>query len=513
MRANAHSAHRVPSRGLVLAGEQHHGWVTASSTLVASDIAPGAMLAGYRVVRLLGRGSRSTVWLGHAGPNDAPRVVAIKVFGEGVPRVSIDAELRALSAAAHPHVVQLLDLSSSVTPAPCLVMERLTTSSLATVVAEREVIPAGEAVTMVAPVVSAIVALHESGIAHGSISATNILFRETGAPVLIGFGAPDAALEHDREGLVALVRVVLARVRTNESTALVSWLTELQRPLHSTLAAQLSERVFELGVAQPIQFAVHSRSVSASPSRVITAQPSERAESPTALVTGGGFGHTTVTARADSSGHASLPAAAELALRSLLERLPSGIRHHVLRIGARVAALRKPVWLAIGIAVVVVVAGVATAPQNDANDALVAHATDSDDPAQGAASDAQAGGPADEPVANGPVHDDDPAAAFVALWTLRRECIMQLSVLCLDAVDQNGSAALDEDAALIAAIENGSADGSSLAIAPTAIMLVERHGDAALISFETSPSPQRTTASALLVKGEAGWRVRDYIGG
>jgi eukaryotic-like serine/threonine-protein kinase len=512
MMASARSAHRVNTRGRALAGEQHHGWVKAHSTLVASDIAPGVVLAGYRVVRLLGHGSRSTVWLGHAGPTDAPRIAALKVYREGVSRASIDAELHALATATHPHVVQLLDLSSSVSPAPCLVLERLTTSSLATLVAEREVVPAGEAVTMVAPVIAAIAALHESGIAHGAMSATNILFRETGAPVLIGFGTPEADPENDLEAVVALLRVVLARVRTTESGALVAWLAELQRPLRKNLAAQLGERIFELGVAQPIQFAPQGRSVSASPSRLITAQTPERAESTTALALGG-VGRSTVSTQTGSSGDVPVRGAVARAVSSLADRLPRGIRDHVLRIWARVAAVRKPVWLALGIAAVVVVAGTATAPESDHNDATAVHATDIGDPVQGLASGATTSGPADDPVASGPVHQDDPAAAFAALWNLRRDCVMQLSVLCLDSVDQNGSAAMDDDVALIAAIESGSSDGSSLVMTPTAIALVERHGDAALISFDTSASPQRTTASALLVKGEAGWRVRDYIGG
>jgi eukaryotic-like serine/threonine-protein kinase len=88
---------------------------------------------------------------------------------------------------------------------------------------------------------------------------------------------------------------------------------------------------------------------------------------------------------------------------------------------------------------------------------------------------------------------------------------MDLSVLCLDDVAQNGSAAMDDDAALIRAIEGGSADGSLVGQEPADASLVERHGDAALVAFTLGPDD--TPASVLLVKGEAGWRIRDYLGG
>ncbi len=107
-----------------------------------------------------------------------------------------------------------------------------------------------------------------------------------------------------------------------------------------------------------------------------------------------------------------------------------------------------------------------------------------------------------------PVVDDDPVAAFETLVATRNQCIRDLSVLCLDAVLQQGSAAMADDVAVIHSIEKG--DGGEAVLDASDITLTERMGDAALVSYAaTNGEP----ASALLVKGEAGWRIRSYVRG
>jgi hypothetical protein len=78
--------------------------------------------------------------------------------------------------------------------------------------------------------------------------------------------------------------------------------------------------------------------------------------------------------------------------------------------------------------------------------------------------------------------------------------------LCLDAVVQVGSPALAADQALILALQDGAESPDEL-IASTP-SLVERLGDSALISLGGKTQP----ASILLMKGQAGWRIRAYLG-
>ena len=65
----------------------------------------GDTVAGYRIIRKLGSGSRADVFLGHAGGAE-PRTAALKVFLPSTAPESVDAELRALTAASHAHTVQ-----------------------------------------------------------------------------------------------------------------------------------------------------------------------------------------------------------------------------------------------------------------------------------------------------------------------------------------------------------------------------------------------------------------------
>jgi hypothetical protein len=100
---------------------------------------------------------------------------------------------------------------------------------------------------------------------------------------------------------------------------------------------------------------------------------------------------------------------------------------------------------------------------------------------------------------------DDPLAALRELAARRETCFRDLSVLCLDGVDEAGSSAWEVDrAALRAVIEGGNAPRR---LSLTTAVLVERLGDSALIEL----GPDSDPASVLLLKGEAGWRIRDYL--
>ena len=115
---------------------------------------------------------------------------------------------------------------------------------------------------------------------------------------------------------------------------------------------------------------------------------------------------------------------------------------------------------------------------------------------------------------------EDPVSAAFRLLKARSECLADRDAACLTAVEQAGSPLLTADGALIVA-------GGKLAPAPDSsrLSLAETIGDAALIAVapETnttdgattgdaganSRSPETTKpASVLLIKTEAGWRLR-----
>ncbi len=409
---------------------------------------PEETVAGFRLVRKLGSGSRADVYLGHAGGAE-PRTAALKIFHPEVPLASIDAELHALGAASHAHTVQLRDLSGGADGRPVLVLERLELGSLAQLLAQRGQLAPGEAVTILAPLAAAVTAMQASGVTHGAITAGRVLFRESGAPVLSGFGhaAVGAASDVDRgvvdrRALAALAAIVLERVP--QASDLRQWLAPLVGYPES-FAAQLRERVFELAAATPVRFAADAAQESI-PLRTTVADP---VIEPVEL---------TPTKKW---------------FEPYLERVPG--------------RFRKPKWLAIA-------AGALTL--------LVAISI----PTGGSAAELT---PTAAPTVapEGAVYEDDPVAAFSDLVRARNDCIRDLSVLCLDAALQPGSAAMDDDTALIRAIERG--DGDQPQIEPVEITLAERMGDAALLDYVDNEQP----ASVLVVKTDAGWRIRSYLEG
>jgi hypothetical protein len=128
------------------------------------------------------------------------------------------------------------------------------------------------------------------------------------------------------------------------------------------------------------------------------------------------------------------------------------------------------------------------------------------------------------------VTGDDALAASRALIQARERCLSSLSLPCLDRVDEPGSGALEDDQAVIRVAQQGGElpDPMAGAAGGSTPVIVERLGDSALVrlgeaasgidddaprdsSTTASPSPQRGPASLLLVKSEAGWRIRDVI--
>jgi serine/threonine protein kinase len=95
--------------------------------------------------------------------------------------------------------VQLVDVASIETgEPPCLVLEKLPGPALSSYLDDAQVLSAGQAVTILAPLCGALQTLHDAGVTHGAIHVRRIVFDERGAPALTGFGrgklreSPDA---------------------------------------------------------------------------------------------------------------------------------------------------------------------------------------------------------------------------------------------------------------------------------------------------------------------------------
>jgi hypothetical protein len=432
-------------------------------------------VAGHRVLRLLAHGTRSQVWL-------AAGDVVLKVL---TPPIAVDAaghEAEALHRARGEHVVELLDVSLSA-DAAVLVFPRLPRGSLADLLARRRSLDAGEAVTILAPIATCLARVHGAGVAHGALTPDAVLFREDGAPMLTGFGRAElfepgipeiereglAGVVADRAALLVLADAVLARASGARSKAAARLRDDLHDVPPGLLAERMAAELFGLASARPLRFEADERPVPDPPGRAVKVAeiPVDEPETPVGTVQG-------LASRLLESGPA---ATVRAAVRERWAGWTAGRRRAVLASAAAGSVLLVALVVVPGPTVRVPAA--VEAPQ-------------------------EAVPPTSSEVPDG--GDDDPLVALHELVTRRDGCFRDLSVLCLDGVDEAGSSAWDADRMALQAILDGGDAPRSLSL--TSATLVERLGDSALVDLGRDSDP----ASVLLLKGEAGWRIRDYLG-
>ena len=406
-------------------------------------------LAGYRLLRTLGSGSRADVMLAHPLRGETGPVV-LKLYGPAVAEGSVLAEVEALTRAAGEHVVRLVDVVPAEDGALALVLERLAGGSLARLLAARQSLRAGEAVTILAPLALTLARLHAAGVAHGAVGPGAILFDTAGSPTLACFGRaslhqagqPIARLEVEQ----AVIDDVLAFGSLASALLEGAGADELARRAATEAApadwlVRFADALFDHGEALPV----------------------------------------------DLEGRTEAPVVRVVPVRAAVPAVEPEVPRR--RILAELRRVRPRVWIAAGAALL---AGLV---------ALVALPVGGSEPA--------ARTPAPAPTASAPiaapVTADDPVDAALVLLSAREGCIRELDAGCLEIVDQAGSAALDDDRALIASIAAGEQPGALPTIRDP--VLVQRLGDSALVSL----GPDSEPASLLLVKGEAGWRIRDYV--
>ena len=469
----------------------------ADACPVTESSLPAATLAGFQLIRRLGSGSRAEVYLG-AAPLDGVDTAALKVFRAETSRDSITRELTALDRAALPHCVQLKDVAEDTTGTPVAILSRVTGGSVASLLSDRDTLRMGEAITILAPLAALLPALHSSGVAHGALSAATIHFGDMGEPVLLGFGharlfspgLPAARLDladgvaADRERLALFAELVLGRVReTSETRPVLQWLDALPRPLAGGFAAELEQRLFDRAGATAVDLPGDDRpgASTSTPARstVATAHPDPAPRLHRALR----IGTAAATGESRSSGWVAAALGAR-PFQPVRDALVSTVR-----------SVRRSLWItaaAVGaalVAVLVLAGGVGSGSEHD-----------------GEAGPSGGAGQQPAPMATPVALPDDPVAAVPLLLAERTRCFDDLSVLCLDAVDQSGSTALAEDREEIERMLAGETV-KYWGVVGESPALVERLGDSALVTVDAQNKP----ASVLMIRTEAGWRIREIF--
>ena len=163
------------------------------------ELGPGTKLAGFRLERRIGHGSRSVVF--EATQLSLDRRVALKLLR---PDPDLLERFGRLRWPEHPHVVALY--ATGTCEHGLYVAMRLVHGSSLGDLREAGAVPAGRALGLLEQVAGALDAAHEDGIAHGGLRAGAVLVDADGRALVADFGlGPDEGTAE--EDLIAFARL------------------------------------------------------------------------------------------------------------------------------------------------------------------------------------------------------------------------------------------------------------------------------------------------------------------
>ena len=147
------------------------------------------LVPGYRDFAAIARSEASEVYRAYQDGVDRP--VAIKVLllddEEAVQRFEREVDITVQLGRQHPHIVTVLDVRTTVTGRPCIVMEYYDRGSLHDRLRERGPLPADEVLAAGIAVADALAFAHGHGVLHRDIKPQNVLVLPT-TYVLADFG-------------------------------------------------------------------------------------------------------------------------------------------------------------------------------------------------------------------------------------------------------------------------------------------------------------------------------------
>ena len=158
----------------------------------AQEHIPPAVIARYKIVRLIGEGGMGSVY--EAEQEHPHRTIALKVIKPGLASPVLlrrfEQEAEALGRLQHPGIAQIYEAGTADTgfgPQPYFAMELIRGVSLKEYARERG-LDTRQRVEMMAKVCDAVHHAHQKGLIHRDLKPGNILVDETGQPKIVDFG-------------------------------------------------------------------------------------------------------------------------------------------------------------------------------------------------------------------------------------------------------------------------------------------------------------------------------------
>ncbi|MGH3804678.1 MAG: protein kinase domain-containing protein, partial [Pseudonocardiaceae bacterium] len=142
---------------------------------------------GYVVAQRLGHGGSSEVWAARCeATGEEVALKRLRVGSDPAAREELRAEAALLASFTHPNILGLRGVRGDETGL-VLILDRAV-GSLGDLIRARGRLGAGQAVAIAAAIADALGAAHRRGIVHADVSASNVLLRADGTPLLADLG-------------------------------------------------------------------------------------------------------------------------------------------------------------------------------------------------------------------------------------------------------------------------------------------------------------------------------------
>jgi hypothetical protein len=473
---------------------------TAPSS-VDGALSPGTVVAGYRLLRQVAGIGATNPWLARGPGGEETLCLTVQPATE-----ALGGRLALHSRISSSHVLRLVDLATDTDGHVVLVHER-TDWTLATLLSCRVSLAPGEAVTVLAPLVAGLSAIHRAGLCLGGVSPATVLFCPDGRPVIGGLDVLSDAQKDSSDDEDHLPRGILADYRSLGALidAVAYVVDEPARSALSDISVWIGKQLNDSSATGSLLAQLECRLFTVAPALPVVLAPDR------GPLSAGVQGRSGPPARAGYSfavpnGRPTdvWPALAEWAAAARNSGVGAWMRR-VMRGRAFV------VCLGIVLLVGVLLAGLAAIPDRAPGSAgSAAEAGHSPHPAGITGETESPAVPA--PVVGGAPADHDPAgledpvAATIVLLELRMRCAREGSAACVSRYAEPASALAEAD------IHALGKDGSSrlLAADGAEVQLLQDYGDVALMRAATG-NEERQPVLVLAVRTDTGWRLRDLF--